>query len=92
MSKKLVDYLPNNGSSEYFTVRWLFQAPSGKTAVYEVTDKERTVILGYIKWWGAWRKYCFFPESKTVFDLHCLKAMATTLEFLTAQHYNRVKA
>lgn len=50
-----------------------FPRPKGKkTDVWEITNKSNTVTLGYIQWHGAWRKYCFFPEGRTIWDNKCL--------------------
>ena len=44
---------------------------SRKTKVWEVatkrdkeTNEETYNALGEIKWYGAWRRYAFFPEAK----------------------------
>lgn len=36
--------------------------------------------LGFIKWHGAWRKYCFFPEQGTLYDPNCLRQIADLCE------------
>lgn len=35
-------------------------------------------LLGIVKWYGPWRKYCFFPNqaNSTVFDAVCLQDIA----------------
>jgi hypothetical protein len=38
--------------------------------------------LGYIMWWSGWRRYCFFPEAKSLFDASCLKEIEA---FITTQ-------
>lgn len=62
------------------------ESTSGKTKVYEITTKDSSSILGYIKWHGAWRKYCFYPEGNTIFDSKCLEAISICLLDLTNQH------
>ena len=42
-----------------------------KKAVYRIISKNYYEI-GVIKWYGAWRKYCFFPNGDTVWDTNCL--------------------
>lgn len=32
--------------------------------------------LGEIKWWTAWRRYCFFPREDTVYDAIWLTEIA----------------
>lgn len=54
--------------------------PNRKTAIYWIhSKKDANIILGEIKWFGAWRKYCFFPGENTIFDNKCLNFI---LEFL----------
>jgi len=46
-----------------------------KTELWEVRAKRSSVflgvILGYIKWYGPWRQYCFHPSHETVFSSGC---------------------
>jgi len=46
----------------------------GTTKTFQILAKENGAILGQIKWYGAWRKYCFWPSpgSITVFETQCL--------------------
>jgi len=43
----------------------------GKTNRYYVLSKSQH-ILGTIKWYGAWRQYCFYPQGTTIFNRTCL--------------------
>jgi hypothetical protein len=45
--------------------------PGRKTKVFAVTAKTG-VHLGYVKWWGPWRRYAFFPDERTAFETQCL--------------------
>jgi hypothetical protein len=36
--------------------------------------------LGYVKWWGAWRKYAFFPLASTLYEEKCLRDIAEFCE------------
>ncbi len=53
-------------------------SPNKKTLVwdvlstYEVQPGETGVWLGEIKWFGRFKKYCFFPAKTSVFDAGCL--------------------
>lgn len=44
---------------------------SGKTKVIGVGSNQGEK-LAYIKWSGAWRKYCFFPFNETSYDVSCM--------------------
>lgn len=43
-----------------------------KTNVYICCNNKSGGKLGFIKWHGPWRQYCFFPECDTVFNKGCL--------------------
>lgn len=45
---------------------------TGKTKVFEVRSNQQDISLGTISWYGAWRKYVFFPALDTLFDVVCL--------------------
>lgn len=49
-----------------------------KTPIYYIETHEG-IPLGKIKWYGAWRKFCFFPNEQTIWDSKCLKHI---IEFL----------
>lgn len=57
-------------TTKYLMFR-LFETKS-KTEVYEVLSRNYSFTLGFIKWFGRWRKYCFFPDEDTVFDNKCM--------------------
>lgn len=56
---------------------------TGKTDKYTVSNKEHGSIIGEIKFYGAWRKYCFFPAPNCVFESDCLTDIKTMLVTLT---------
>lgn len=45
---------------------------SGKTKIFRVVNIQAN-ILGYIRWYGGWRKYVFYPNEETLFDNNCLE-------------------
>lgn len=45
---------------------------TGKTKVWNVYDKNNLFTLAEIRWYGSWRKYCFYPQHGTIFDVKCL--------------------
>ena len=67
--------------TEYIEFKLVKKLP--KTDVYVVITKDFGLNLGYIKWYGGFRKYCFFPESGTVFDSKCLITIIDFIEKLT---------
>jgi len=57
--------------------------PGRKTHTYTVVNKTRGDILGSIKWYGPWRKFCFFPSASTVWSVDCLKDISGVLGSLS---------
>ncbi len=43
-----------------------------RTAVYFVRSVSSDDPLGKVSWYGAWRRYVFFPLEGTAFDSACL--------------------
>lgn len=45
---------------------------TGKTKVWFITSMRSGDALGWIKWYGMWRQYCFFPADGCIFNKGCL--------------------
>jgi hypothetical protein len=57
--------------------------PGLKTSVFAVRKDSKNGLaeyLGHIKWNGAWRQYCFYPELETIWSSGCLQGIT---DFLT---------
>lgn len=59
--------------------------PGAKTRKFDVFGLTHR-LLGHVKWWGAWRKYCFFPLDSMLFDNHCLNQIAEFCTLVTREH------
>ncbi len=59
---------------------------SGKTRRVEIITIDGASRLGWITWYGPWRKYAFEPERATVFEEECLRAIATHCQSMTIEH------
>jgi hypothetical protein len=57
----------------------------GKTSRWNVFTKRGVTPLGRVMWWNAWRKYCFFPLSDTLYEQDCLRDIADFCEQQTAE-------
>jgi len=63
--------------------------PKPKTKQFAVKNKTSDFILGYVKWYGPWRKYCFFTDlSEIVFDVGCLTEICDFINKLMAERKN----
>lgn len=57
------------------------ELPKRKTPIYKLFSmSNQDIKLGEIKWFGAWRQYCFYPEGNTIFDRKCLTYINNFLE------------
>jgi hypothetical protein len=65
---------------------------SGKTLLWTVVtyaskDGDGSFTeLGIVKWYGAWRKYAFFPAPQTLYEHDCLRQIADFCERETKAH------
>lgn len=62
-----------------------------RTRTWNVVNTRFQTVVGQIKWWGAWRKYCFFTEPNMLYDSDCLRMIADYSEKLTKSHYENKK-
>ena len=60
-----------------------------KTRQFSVYSRTTRSLLGYIKWFSNWRKYCFFPLN-SLFDDKCLLQVAQFCIEATAAHKSRL--
>lgn len=65
-------------------------AKGKKTKVFavrkDVDDKCYADYLGAIQWNGAWRQYCFYPETETMWSSGCMKGIITFIDKINKQH------
>lgn len=63
-----------------------------KTQRFNVVSIQGRDVLGQVKWFGRWRKYCFFPAPDMVFEEDCLRDIARFLEQVTTEYKGKTKA
>jgi hypothetical protein len=66
-----------------------------KTVIWRViSTSDIGVLLGDIRWYGRWRRYCFFPNNDLalVFEQDCLRDIAQFCEDQTKLHRQKPKA
>lgn len=61
-----------------------------KTRQFSVNSRSNRSLIGYVKWWGNWRKYVFFPLNSTLFDDKCMRQIAQFCEEATTAHKSRL--
>ena len=73
-------------------IRFDKMAPGTKTDLWAIRALDGSGDLGAVKWFGAWRKYCFFPCDGTLYEQDCLRDIATFCETATAEYRQRKRA
>ena len=61
-----------------------------KTIIYTV-KKDGWMMLGFVKWHGAFRQYCFYPEKDTMFSKGCLELINCFLDKVNKRHRNKLR-
>jgi hypothetical protein len=62
---------------------------TGKTKIWRITTKgNEHSWLGEIRWFGAWRKYCFYPDGGTIFDNKCMLEIINFISDRMAERKN----
>lgn len=56
-----------------------------RTSNYLVRNIRTNAICGEVKWYGGFRKFCFFPSSGFLFDPSCLRLIADFIDDLMAK-------
>lgn len=56
-----------------------------KTLIWQILTKNRD-FLGTVKWFGRWRKYCFFPAPDCVFEEVCMREISQFIVDHTKAH------
>lgn len=72
-------------SGKYIDIIQEPRKPRRKTDTYEVRTKTGD-CLGWVKWFGRWRKYSFFPAYGTAFEQTCLRDISDFMEAATKSH------
>lgn len=74
--------------SKYLQIIW--QSDKPKTTVWRVENTETMEVLGFIKWYGGWRKYVFYPihypGETSWYDADCLIMIGNFCDNATKEH------
>ena len=78
--------MPDVLHGKFMTLKRDAQDPSKRTPTYSVLEKRGGSKLGEIKWYGAWRGFCFFPALDCVFDCGCLQQIREWIQLLDTEY------
>lgn len=70
--------------------------PKGrKTSIYSVRKDHqyvsKGVVLGEIRWYGAFRQYVFYPDEETVWSRGCLEIINRFLKKINDRHRKKLR-
>lgn len=71
---------------KYFVIDKQAPKPGCKTSRYPLRSRNGDYILGVIKWYGAWRQFCFFPQPETLWSVGCLHDVQQAMASITARY------
>lgn len=75
MAKKYIDFQQRITSAKM------------KTLVWDVmTAGMYPILLGQVRWYSQWRKYCFYPVGNSIYDDNCLTDIAKFCTDETSKH------
>jgi len=60
----------------------LIEQKPKKTVVYQCCNNRSGSELGLVKWYPAWRQYCYFPTIQAVYRIGCLSDISDFIEHL----------
>ncbi len=63
-----------------------------KTSVYSCCNNKSGGELGVVKWYSAWRQYCYFPTVQAVYSKGCLADIKDFIEQLNEVRRNNASA
>lgn len=52
---------------------------------WEIWSDSQNVIIGQVRWYSHWRKYCFFPSQDTVWEEICLGEISDFIKRRTTE-------
>lgn len=59
--------------TDYEFIHFVQVAQKPKTAVFDCLNNRSSDKLGEVKWYPAWRQYCYFPAVQAVYSAGCLR-------------------
>jgi hypothetical protein len=69
------------------TLQYVECRNTGKTKEWKVWCD--ITVLGRVKWYAAWRRYCFFPSAEVLFDRNCLAQVVAFIDERMLERHGR---
>jgi hypothetical protein len=72
--------------TQYAFIHFVHIADKPKTQVWSCRNSKSGDELGQIKWYPAWRQYCYFPNQPAIYSKGCLLDIISFMEELSLDH------
>lgn len=59
--------------TRYEYIEFVMTEQKPKTSVWNCSNVKSGNVLGIIKWYSGWRRYCYFPTIQAVYSAGCLE-------------------
>lgn len=73
--------------TKYLRFTKLERPTKKKTDDVLITSISSGTILGFIRWYGPWRQYCFYPEGETIWNKGCLDDINEVMFKMNKEHH-----
>lgn len=73
-------------------IHFVKTADKPKTSVWSCRNSRSDDELGEVRWYGSWRRYCYFPTVQAVYSQGCLNDIAEFIAGLSAPVASREKS
>ena len=70
--------------TKYKFIHFIVVEKKPKTDVWECRNNRSNGFLGEVRWYSAWRQYCFYAEYGCIFNDTCLNDISHFLGQLRA--------
>ncbi len=64
--------------AEYEFIVFRLLERKAKKSIWACLNKNSETPLGEVRWYGAWRQYCYFPTTQAIYSAGCLADIKTS--------------
>lgn len=73
--------------TDYEFISFLKKHQFAKTSVWKCFNNKHGEELGIVKWYPAWRQYCYFPTVQAVYSAGCLRDINDFISALKVEQH-----
>ncbi len=70
--------------TQYKFIHFIKKEDKPKTSVWSCCNNRSGGELGIVKWYPAWRQYCYFPTIQAVYSIGCLDDIKEFIQEISA--------